>query len=82
MLLHDLLHHLPAASIFLWPPFPVLVVVLAACQLMQTLDMVHSTQGFNTSDGKGSSHGQLEVYHDVLQGMRSEDIHQGRQKGS
>ena len=34
------------------------------------------------SDGKGSSHGQLEVYHDVLQGMRSEDIHQGRQKGS
>ena len=26
MLLHDLLHHLPAASVLLWPPFLVLVL--------------------------------------------------------
>ena len=40
VLLHDLLHHLPAASVLLWPPFHVLVLVLAARQLMQTQELL------------------------------------------
>ena len=42
VLLHDLLHHLPAASVLLWPPFHVLV--LAACQLMQTQELLEKIE--------------------------------------